>query len=140
MLIDTHGRAATDLRVSLTGRCNLRCPSVLMPGLNEDEAPDLLSWAVRLHRGDAFEACRELIDDLKHEVPIGKHQKFPDGTDEWSARSAVVEEWWSGDGWVGRRVAPSSAPAGSTSQRSGSISQLASIRRASSEREPGSAW
>ncbi|MGW0827391.1 molybdenum cofactor biosynthesis protein MoaE [Streptomyces sp. NPDC002845] len=35
------------------------------------------------HRGDAFEACRELINDLKHEVPIWKHQKFSDGTDEW---------------------------------------------------------
>ncbi|MGW0823857.1 molybdenum cofactor biosynthesis protein MoaE [Streptomyces sp. NPDC002845] len=35
------------------------------------------------HRGDAFEACRKLIDDLKHEVPIWKHQKFSDGNDEW---------------------------------------------------------
>ncbi|MFG3268254.1 GTP 3',8-cyclase MoaA, partial [Streptomyces bobili] len=25
MLIDTYGRVATDLRVSLTDRCNLRC-------------------------------------------------------------------------------------------------------------------
>ncbi|MFJ9027981.1 molybdenum cofactor biosynthesis protein MoaE [Streptomyces sp. NPDC102274] len=35
------------------------------------------------HRGEAFEACRKLIDDLKHEVPIWKHQKFADGTEEW---------------------------------------------------------
>jgi molybdopterin synthase catalytic subunit len=35
------------------------------------------------HRGEAFDACRKLIDDLKHEVPIWKHQKFSDGTDEW---------------------------------------------------------
>lgn len=35
------------------------------------------------HRGDAFAACRQLIDDLKHEVPIWKHQKFSDGTEEW---------------------------------------------------------
>ncbi|WP_329220855.1 molybdenum cofactor biosynthesis protein MoaE [Streptomyces sp. NBC_01485] len=35
------------------------------------------------HRGEAFEACRKLIDDLKHEVPIWKHQSFSDGTDEW---------------------------------------------------------
>ncbi|MFE2034646.1 molybdenum cofactor biosynthesis protein MoaE [Streptomyces scopuliridis] len=35
------------------------------------------------HRGEAFEACRKLIDDLKHEVPIWKHQKFSDGTEEW---------------------------------------------------------
>ncbi|WP_066956700.1 molybdenum cofactor biosynthesis protein MoaE [Streptomyces lushanensis] len=35
------------------------------------------------HRAEAFEACRKLIDDLKREVPIWKHQKFSDGTEEW---------------------------------------------------------
>ncbi|MGI5423915.1 molybdenum cofactor biosynthesis protein MoaE [Streptomyces sp. CA-179760] len=35
------------------------------------------------HRGEAFTACRRLIDDLKHEVPIWKHQRFSDGTEEW---------------------------------------------------------
>jgi len=35
------------------------------------------------HRGEAFEACRKLIDDLKHEVQIWKHQSFSDGTEEW---------------------------------------------------------
>jgi molybdopterin synthase catalytic subunit len=35
------------------------------------------------HRGEAFEACRMLIDTLKHEVPIWKHQRFGDGSSEW---------------------------------------------------------
>ncbi|MDF3289502.1 MULTISPECIES: molybdenum cofactor biosynthesis protein MoaE [Streptomyces] len=35
------------------------------------------------HRGEAFAACRRLIDDLKREVPIWKHQTFADGADEW---------------------------------------------------------
>jgi len=35
------------------------------------------------HRGEAFEACRRLIDDLKAQVPIWKHQVFADGDDEW---------------------------------------------------------
>ncbi|MEU5208317.1 molybdenum cofactor biosynthesis protein MoaE [Streptomyces sp. NPDC020742] len=35
------------------------------------------------HRGEAFDACRRMIDDLKHEVPIWKHQTFSDGTEEW---------------------------------------------------------
>jgi molybdopterin synthase catalytic subunit len=35
------------------------------------------------HRGEAFEASRRLIDDLKHQVPIWKHQVFGDGTAEW---------------------------------------------------------
>ncbi|MGH3444823.1 MAG: molybdenum cofactor biosynthesis protein MoaE [Nocardioidaceae bacterium] len=35
------------------------------------------------HRGEAFEAARALIDTLKATVPIWKHQRFADGTDEW---------------------------------------------------------
>jgi molybdopterin synthase catalytic subunit len=35
------------------------------------------------HRAEAFDACRELIDTLKASVPIWKHQKFTDGSDEW---------------------------------------------------------
>lgn len=35
------------------------------------------------HRGVAFDASRDLIDTLKDEVPIWKHQAFGDGTEEW---------------------------------------------------------
>ena len=35
------------------------------------------------HRGQAFDASRTLIDTLKAEVPIWKHQRFGDGTEEW---------------------------------------------------------
>jgi molybdopterin synthase catalytic subunit len=35
------------------------------------------------HRGVAFAASQALIDTLKAEVPIWKHQSFSDGTDEW---------------------------------------------------------
>ncbi len=35
------------------------------------------------HRGTAFDASRDLIDTLKDEVPIWKHQAFGDGTEEW---------------------------------------------------------
>ena len=35
------------------------------------------------HRGEAFAASRMLIDTLKAEVPIWKHQRFGDGSDEW---------------------------------------------------------
>lgn len=35
------------------------------------------------HRGDAFAASRALIDTLKATVPIWKHQRFADGTQEW---------------------------------------------------------
>ena len=35
------------------------------------------------HRAEAFNACRALIDELKATVPIWKHQRFTDGSDEW---------------------------------------------------------
>ena len=35
------------------------------------------------HRGEAFDACRALIDLLKASVPIWKHQLFADGGSEW---------------------------------------------------------
>ena len=35
------------------------------------------------HRGTSFDASRTLIDTLKAEVPIWKHQQFSDGSEEW---------------------------------------------------------
>lgn len=35
------------------------------------------------HRGQAFEAARRLIDDLKEQVPIWKRQLFVDGDEQW---------------------------------------------------------
>lgn len=39
--------------------------------------------AAGAHRGQAFDASRDLIDTLKSEVPIWKHQWFADGSEEW---------------------------------------------------------
>lgn len=36
-----------------------------------------------VHRDEAFRASRTLIDTLKAEVPVWKHQRFDDGGDEW---------------------------------------------------------
>ncbi len=35
------------------------------------------------HRGAAFDACRRLVDEVKAQLPVWKHQIFADGTDEW---------------------------------------------------------
>jgi molybdopterin synthase catalytic subunit len=35
------------------------------------------------HRGEAFTACSELVDEVKHRLPVWKRQVFDDGTDEW---------------------------------------------------------
>ncbi|WP_405085646.1 GTP 3',8-cyclase MoaA [Microbispora sp. NBC_01389] len=53
MLVDSFGRVATDLRVSLTDRCNLRCAYCMPPeGLDWLPKPDLLTGeeVVRLVR------------------------------------------------------------------------------------------
>lgn len=39
--------------------------------------------AASAHRAAAFAAARDLIDTLKAEVPIWKHQVFTDGATEW---------------------------------------------------------
>jgi molybdopterin synthase catalytic subunit len=35
------------------------------------------------HRQQAFAVCAELVDEVKRQLPIWKHQHFADGTDEW---------------------------------------------------------
>jgi molybdopterin synthase catalytic subunit len=35
------------------------------------------------HRGEAFEICARLVDEVKHRLPVWKRQVFRDGTDEW---------------------------------------------------------
>lgn len=37
------------------------------------------------HRGEAFEACRFLIDSVKASVPIWKHEFYADGSEAWVA-------------------------------------------------------
>jgi molybdopterin synthase catalytic subunit len=35
------------------------------------------------HRGEAFAACRDVIEDIKRELPVWKRQLEEDGTAEW---------------------------------------------------------
>lgn len=37
------------------------------------------------HRGAAFTACAELVDEVKQRLPIWKRQVFTDGEEEWVA-------------------------------------------------------
>jgi len=37
------------------------------------------------HRGEAFAACAALVDEVKAQLPVWKHQFLGDGTDEWVA-------------------------------------------------------
>lgn len=35
------------------------------------------------HRRAAFETCARLVDSVKEQLPVWKHQFFADGSDEW---------------------------------------------------------
>lgn len=35
------------------------------------------------HRAAAFNACAHLVDLVKQRIPIWKHQRFADGSEEW---------------------------------------------------------
>ena len=35
------------------------------------------------HRQAAFDACSAIVDEVTAKLPIWKHQKFTDGSDEW---------------------------------------------------------
>jgi molybdopterin synthase catalytic subunit len=43
----------------------------------------LVAAVAARHRQSAFAACTELVDEVKAQIPIWKHQVFTDGTDEW---------------------------------------------------------
>ena len=62
MLIDTFGRVATDLRVSLTDRCNLRC-SYCMP-------PEGLEWLP----GDEVLTDDEVVRVVRVAVDLGVNE------------------------------------------------------------------
>ena len=46
---------------------------------------DCAVWvgAVSAHRDEAFRACRYVIDEVKHRLPIWKKEHYRDGTAEW---------------------------------------------------------
>ena len=35
------------------------------------------------HRAESFEACRFIIDEIKHRLPIWKKEFYPDGSSDW---------------------------------------------------------
>lgn len=41
--------------------------------------------AAGAHRGEAFDACRYVIEELKRRVPIWKRERYTDGTEAWVA-------------------------------------------------------
>ncbi|MGH9553971.1 MAG: ThiF family adenylyltransferase, partial [Terriglobales bacterium] len=46
---------------------------------------DVAVWvgAIAAHRGTAFDACRYIIDEIKHRLPIWKKETYTDGSSGW---------------------------------------------------------
>jgi molybdopterin synthase catalytic subunit len=53
-------------------------------GLAVGDAALVLAVAAA-HRQEAFAAAAALVDEVKHRLPVWKHQWLADGTDEWVA-------------------------------------------------------
>jgi molybdopterin synthase catalytic subunit len=49
------------------------------------ELTDLAVWVgvSSVHRGEAFEACRYIIDEVKHRLPIWKKEHYRNGDSGW---------------------------------------------------------
>jgi molybdopterin synthase catalytic subunit len=43
----------------------------------------LVAAVSSMHRGEAFDVCGRLVDEVKQRLPVWKRQVFDDGTDEW---------------------------------------------------------
>ena len=43
----------------------------------------LAAAASGAHRREAFDACMDLVDEVKRRLPVWKRQVFTDGSDEW---------------------------------------------------------
>lgn len=43
----------------------------------------LIAAAASSHRGEAFDACRDLVETVKLGIPVWKEQFFADGDTEW---------------------------------------------------------
>ena len=47
--------------------------------------------AASAHRGDAFAACRYVIEEVKRRVPIWKREHYADGTVTWVNATATLQ-------------------------------------------------
>lgn len=46
-----------------------------------------------VHRGEAFEACRYVIDEIKHRLPIWKKEFYENGESEWMHQCECVSRY-----------------------------------------------
>ena len=80
-LADTEGNRIIDEALSRFDIIDAHC----IHRVGDLVVGELAVWvgAVAAHRGPAFDACRFIIDEVKSRVPIWKHERYADGTNDW---------------------------------------------------------
>ena len=87
LLYEIHPSAPEQIKVitqSIIGRFEIE--KVAVAHRYGDIAIGETAFAVAVsaaHRQAAFDACAAIVDEVKAKLPIWKHQKFTDGSDEW---------------------------------------------------------
>ena len=87
LLYEIHPSAPEQIKVitqSVIGRFEIE--KVAVAHRYGDIALGETAFAVAVsaaHRQAAFDACAAIVDEVKAKLPIWKHQKFTDGSDEW---------------------------------------------------------
>ena len=87
LLYEIHPSAPEQIKVitqSIMGRFEIE--KVAVAHRYGDIAIGETAFAVAVsaaHRQAAFDACAAIVDEVKAKLPIWKHQKFTDGSDEW---------------------------------------------------------
>lgn len=81
---DVLGRLCDQIASEMSGPAGVvRVGAVHRVGVLPVGEIAVVAVAVAPHRAEAFAACSELIERLKHGVPIWKRQLFSDGLSEW---------------------------------------------------------
>ena len=87
LLYEIHPSAPEQIKViteSIMGRFEIE--KVAVAHRYGDIAIGETAFAVAVsaaHRQAAFDACAAIVGEVKAKLPIWKHQKFTDGSDEW---------------------------------------------------------
>jgi molybdopterin synthase catalytic subunit len=80
---------ASERLASITAEVLTRHPSTIAVSVHHRVGPlalgdlALVAAASTAHRAEAFAVVADLVESVKAELPIWKHQYFQDGTDEW---------------------------------------------------------
>lgn len=59
--------------------------AVVIHGIG-DHVPGEVSLAIHIacaHRAAAFAACRQVIEQIKLDLPVWKHERYADGSERW---------------------------------------------------------